>query len=132
MKYLVHELGVDRFRQLVESYTGKEVQPWRSMPDWKYSDWLGWHEQGDGKWFLGVSEGDNKTTKKTCLVVVLIRQGGGGTSRGEGRGGEGGVPALHCMYMSYESRIVEYMLFSVVLLFVCRRRCCRSLAGVVF
>lgn len=56
MKYLVHELGVDRFRQLVESYTGKKVQPWRSMPDWKYSDWLGWHEQGDGKWFLGVSK----------------------------------------------------------------------------
>lgn len=56
MKYLVHELGVDRFRQLVESYTGKKVQPWREIPEWKYSDWLGWHEQGGGKWFLGVSE----------------------------------------------------------------------------
>lgn len=55
MKYLVHELGVERFRYLVESYTGKKVQPWREIPEWKYSDWLGWHEQGDGKWFLGVS-----------------------------------------------------------------------------
>lgn len=56
MKYLVHELGVDRFRQLVESYTGKKVQPWREISEWKYSDWLGWHEQGGGKWFLGVSK----------------------------------------------------------------------------
>ena len=23
--------------------------------DWKYHDWMGWHEQGDGKWFLGVN-----------------------------------------------------------------------------
>ncbi|CAM9333194.1 unnamed protein product [Discosporangium mesarthrocarpum] len=55
MKYLVHTLGINRFRQLVESYSGKTVQPWRPIPEWRYSDWLGWHEQGDGKWFLGVN-----------------------------------------------------------------------------
>lgn len=79
MKYLVHELGVDRFRQLVESYTGKKVQPWREIPEWKYSDWLGWHEQGDGKWFLGVScgsrggEGGGRIGGGlTAVVVVLV------------------------------------------------------------
>ena len=25
------------------------------MIPWKYSDWMGWHEQGDGKLFLGVN-----------------------------------------------------------------------------
>lgn len=25
------------------------------MPEWKFEDWLGWHEQGDGKLFLGVN-----------------------------------------------------------------------------
>ncbi|CAM9234634.1 unnamed protein product [Phaeothamnion confervicola] len=55
MKYLVHTLGIDRFRQLVESYVGRPVQPWRPLPEWRYSDWLGWHEQGDGLWFLGVN-----------------------------------------------------------------------------
>ena len=25
------------------------------MPDWQYNDWMGWHEQGDGKLFLGIN-----------------------------------------------------------------------------
>ncbi|CAN0232749.1 unnamed protein product [Scytosiphon promiscuus] len=71
MKYLVHELGVDRFRQLVESYTGKKVQPLRSVQDWKYSDWLGWHEQGDGKWFLGVNIENGRVIDRTETGVML-------------------------------------------------------------
>jgi sulfite reductase (ferredoxin) len=55
MKYLVHTLGVDAFRTLVEGYFGKPVEPWQSIIDFKYQDWMGWHEQGDGKWFLGVN-----------------------------------------------------------------------------
>ena len=54
MKYLVHTLGIDNFRKLVESYFGKEIQPWRPIPEWKYNDWLGWWEQGDGKLFYGL------------------------------------------------------------------------------
>jgi sulfite reductase (ferredoxin) len=45
MKYLVHTLGIDAFKALVESYLGKPLEPWRPMPAWKYSDWLGWHDQ---------------------------------------------------------------------------------------
>merc|ERR1711988_560454 len=55
MKYLVHSLGIDAFRALVESYFGKKVEPWREMVPWKYSDWMGWHEHGDGKLFLGLN-----------------------------------------------------------------------------
>lgn len=54
MKYLVHTLGVDNFKSLVESYFGKSVQPWRPMADWKYNDWMGWWDQGDGKLFYGL------------------------------------------------------------------------------
>merc|ERR1711982_204696 len=54
MKYLVHTLGIDNFRALVESYFGKTVQPWRPIADWKYNDWMGWWEQGDGKLFYGL------------------------------------------------------------------------------
>ena len=53
MKYLVHTLGIDKFKKLVESYVGKEIAPWRPMEDWKYNDWMGWWEQGDGKLFYG-------------------------------------------------------------------------------
>jgi len=54
MKYLVHTLGIDSFKKLVESYIGTEIAPWRPMAEWKYNDWMGWWEQGDGKLFYGL------------------------------------------------------------------------------
>ena len=55
LKYLVHTLGVENFKKLVESYMGKKISPWVPLPDWKLVDWMGWHPQGDGKLFLGVN-----------------------------------------------------------------------------
>jgi sulfite reductase (ferredoxin) len=55
MKYLINDIGVDAFRGLVEGYMGKPFQPMRPTPEFEYKDYLGWHEQGDGKLFLGVS-----------------------------------------------------------------------------
>jgi sulfite reductase (ferredoxin) len=55
MKYLLHDWGVDKFRKTVEGYFGKPIQPFRPLPEFKYEDYLGWHEQGDGKLFLGIS-----------------------------------------------------------------------------
>jgi len=53
MKYLVHTLGIDNFKALVESYFGKTIAPWKEIQEWKYNDWMGWWEQGDGKLFYG-------------------------------------------------------------------------------
>jgi len=77
MKYLVHTLGIDNFRTLVESYFGKKIEPWRAMQEWKYNDWMGWWEQGDGKLFYGLhvdngrvkDEGDFRL--KTALRVIV-------------------------------------------------------------
>jgi len=79
MKYLVHTLGIDNFRTLVESYFGKKIQPWRPMKEWKYMDWMGWWDQGDGKLFYGLhidngrvkDEGDFRL--KTALRVIADR-----------------------------------------------------------
>jgi len=79
MKYLVHTLGIDNFRTLVESYFGKKIQPWRPIKEWKYMDWMGWWEQGDGKLFYGLhidngrvkDEGDFRL--KTALRVIADR-----------------------------------------------------------
>ena len=79
MKYLVHSLGIDAFRTLVESYAGMSIAPWQEMVPWKYSDWMGWHEQGDGKLFLGVNieqgrvKDDGSVRLKTCLRVLTDR-----------------------------------------------------------
>jgi sulfite reductase (ferredoxin) len=55
MKYLIEEMGVEAFRAKVETYFGKSFQPLKDLPPWKYHDFLGWHEQGDGKLFVGIS-----------------------------------------------------------------------------
>lgn len=77
MKYLVHTLGIDNFRSLVESYFGKKIQPWREIEDFKYNDWMGWWEQGDGKLFYGLHidngrvKDDGDFRLKTCLRVLV-------------------------------------------------------------
>jgi sulfite reductase (ferredoxin) len=55
MKYLLHDWGVEKFKSKVESYFGKEIKPSKKLPAWEYQDFLGWHEQGDGNWFFGIS-----------------------------------------------------------------------------
>jgi sulfite reductase (ferredoxin) len=55
LKYLIHDWGVDKFRSQVEEYFGKPLEPFKQLPKWKYEDFLGWHEQGDGRLFLGIS-----------------------------------------------------------------------------
>ncbi|HIK32834.1 MAG TPA: sulfite reductase, ferredoxin dependent [Oscillatoriales cyanobacterium M59_W2019_021] len=55
MKYLIHDWGVDKFRQVVQGYFGKPLEPFKPLPPFKYEDFLGWNEQGDGKLFLGIS-----------------------------------------------------------------------------
>jgi sulfite reductase (ferredoxin) len=55
MKYLLHDWGVAKFKTQVEQYFGKAIAPSQPLPEWKYEDYLGWHEQGDGKLFLGLS-----------------------------------------------------------------------------
>jgi len=55
MKYLINDWGVEKFRTKVEEYFGKPIQPLQPLPAFKYLDFLGWHEQGDGNVFLGIS-----------------------------------------------------------------------------
>ncbi|MBE9035426.1 sulfite reductase, ferredoxin dependent [aff. Roholtiella sp. LEGE 12411] len=55
LKYLINDWGVDKFRAQVEEYFGKPVEPFKPLPEFKYQDFLGWDEQGDGKLFLGIS-----------------------------------------------------------------------------
>ncbi|BAP16926.1 sulfite reductase, ferredoxin dependent [cyanobacterium endosymbiont of Epithemia turgida] len=55
MKYLINDWGIDKFRAKVEEYFGKSLYPFKTLPKWKYQDFLGWNEQGDGHLFLGIS-----------------------------------------------------------------------------
>lgn len=73
MKYLLEDWGVEKFRQTVEGYFGKPLEPFRNLPDFKYLDYLGWNEQGDGKLFFGlyIENGRIKDTENFQLKSAL-------------------------------------------------------------
>jgi sulfite reductase (ferredoxin) len=77
MKYLIHDWGVEKFKAKVEEYFGKVITPFRELPPWKYKDFLGWHEQGDGKLFFGISvengrvKDEGKFQLKTALREII-------------------------------------------------------------
>jgi sulfite reductase (ferredoxin) len=54
LKYLIDECGVDWFRTEVEKHLGRRLEPAESVEITDIHDHLGWHDQGDGRWFLGV------------------------------------------------------------------------------
>jgi sulfite reductase (ferredoxin) len=54
MKYLVAEWGVERFAAELSRRLGRDLDPPADL-DWSSThDHLGWHEQADGTWFLGI------------------------------------------------------------------------------
>jgi sulfite reductase (ferredoxin) len=54
MKYVVEERGIEWFRAEVESRLGYSLQDPRTVSWHSADDHLGWHPQGDGRWFLGL------------------------------------------------------------------------------
>src|SRR5207248_847357 len=56
IKYVMHDWGVEKFRRVfAEDYFGKPVRPPVNAPITGLDLHHGWHPQGDGKWFLGLS-----------------------------------------------------------------------------
>nr|WP_235908994.1 NADPH-dependent assimilatory sulfite reductase hemoprotein subunit [Roseiconus nitratireducens] len=68
LKYTIHNMGLPAFKQKVEEYLS-EAESICGVPDGTlprplpqphpddvtgHDDHMGWHEQGDGKWFLGL------------------------------------------------------------------------------
>ncbi len=75
MKYLIHDWGVAKFTAKVEEYFKKSIQPMHPTPAFKYLDFLGWHEQGDGKLFLGISIVNGRVKDEGTLKLrTALRQ----------------------------------------------------------
>jgi sulfite reductase (ferredoxin) len=55
IKYLIHDWGVERFREMLSEYVRGPMVPPRPVEAHGYDLHLGWHPQGDGKWYYGVS-----------------------------------------------------------------------------
>jgi sulfite reductase (ferredoxin) len=54
LKYVVEENGLEWTRKTLEEYFGEKMTDPRPMPAFQIPDHMGWHEQKDGKLFLGI------------------------------------------------------------------------------
>jgi sulfite reductase (ferredoxin) len=79
LKYVIAENGEDWARERLAEYLGKALGPCREMPTFMVPDHLGWHEQGDGRLYLGipVSSGriadDGRSQLRTALREIVER-----------------------------------------------------------
>ncbi len=81
LKYVIAERGEEWARERLSEDLGKPLEPCRPMPAFAVPDHLGWHEQGDGKLFLGlpITSGriadDERTRLRTALREIVLRFG---------------------------------------------------------
>ncbi len=55
LKYVLHDMGVDWFKkQLTTKYFTKEIGTLRDEGDTVLEDYLGWHQQSEKLWFVGL------------------------------------------------------------------------------
>jgi sulfite reductase (ferredoxin) len=79
LKYVIAERGEDWARERLSEDLGKKLAPCRPMSDFIVPDHFGWHEQGDGKLYLGlpiasgrIIDGDG-VRLRTALCEILAR-----------------------------------------------------------
>jgi sulfite reductase (ferredoxin) len=81
LKYVIAERGEAWARERLSGDLGKPLDPCRPMPEFQVPDHLGWHEQGDGRLYLGlpVASGrivDNEHSRlRTALREIAGRFG---------------------------------------------------------
>ncbi len=54
LKYVVAERGADWVRERLSADLGRALQPAPPLPRFAVPELLGWQEQGDGRWWLGL------------------------------------------------------------------------------
>ncbi len=81
LKYVIEDRGLAWTRQTLESYYGATLEQPRPMDRLHIPDLLGWNEQGDGLWWLGVPVPSGRiqdtaaVTLRTALREVVQRFG---------------------------------------------------------
>ena len=54
LKYVVHDWGVEKFREVLSRYVGAALLPPRPVEVRGFDPHLGWFPQGDGRWYYGL------------------------------------------------------------------------------
>jgi len=72
LKYVIAENGEEWARERLSEYLSKSLEPCREMPAFAVPDHLGWHEQGDGKLYLGIPISSGRIAGKTRAALREI------------------------------------------------------------
>ena len=81
LKYLIHNWGVEKFKAKVEEYFGSPLPGPNAADVTGVDDHIGWYEQGDGNWFLGINiecgriKDEGGVNTKTGLRKILEKYG---------------------------------------------------------
>ena len=75
LKYLIDKMGVDQFRREFIDRCEFDVHPSRPIPEIQIEDWMGKHEQRDGKFFYGVfvENGRIKDTDDVKIRTAFLK-----------------------------------------------------------
>jgi sulfite reductase (ferredoxin) len=74
IKYVVHDWGVEKFRQVLQTYAPFALELPRDVAVTGFPLQLGWHAQGDGKSFYGISvENGRVKDEGTFLLRTALR-----------------------------------------------------------
>jgi len=77
IKYLLRDWGIEKFKAYVEEYLGNSLGVAHPIEPYGVDDHLGWREQGDGKWYLGINvengriKDDGDVRMKSAIRALL-------------------------------------------------------------
>lgn len=76
LKYVLAEQGEDFAKEKIEEYFGKPIPAIKDLGKLEIKNHLGWHEQGDGNWYLGVpvTSGRIRDTYDTHRIRTAFRE----------------------------------------------------------
>lgn len=81
LKYLIHDWGIETFKAKVEEYYGHALPAPKPVDVTDVDDHIGWHDQGDGKLFLGINvengriKDEGNLRMKSGLRAILTKYG---------------------------------------------------------
>lgn len=81
LKYTIHRMGLEAFKAKVDEYYGQVLAAPRDVDVTDVDDHIGWHQQGDGKLFLGINiecgriKDEGSLRIKTGLRTILKKYG---------------------------------------------------------
>jgi sulfite reductase beta subunit-like hemoprotein len=81
LKYVIAERGVDWARAWLSRDLGRSLAPAPDLPRLSVPEHLGWHRQGDGRWWLGVPVPSGRVADtpraalRTALRLAVLRFG---------------------------------------------------------